>query len=1111
MKNCSFKYTDFELKNKKNSKKNLTNIIQKRIKWKKKGTQIVSDEDINIVSVIKNILENIEDEQKNGKSNLQYVNQSSQRQRKMSINNKKPVTKLISYTPKKKFSLNINSPSNQATKLLILSRNGAFTKNISKKQLYSLKDLNKKNRSKFKNESNNFTISTEKYREKSRGYQSSIKRSGKSNAFFFKPKNKLKSKWSSKKQILKNASTASGKEIYFFNNNKFNKNANDKERTLSLFSNSARYFSDDYAIPKLKKKTVKMDIYRSEISPSALSKIRNKNKINLNPFSNLENNIKISSKILEQKLYEYENNEITHEINQLPDESKNRLIKKDKLIKSEKFLSKYLKKNIFIENYKKNMRQYNKEVKYRFLIIKGHVYDSLDDDEESDQEDIYTCYFEPYSKYLYILDTITFISSLLVLIYFPIYLAKEKYFCNNITNINTIIFYFIDITYIIDLITNFYRAYYNYDENLIKSKIFISIHYLKTWLILDLISSIPLFSIIKYKESKCIGINIYKDSKLYNSGIHSQYYNTNPQKIHYLSMLIKIIKTFKTFNQNLSASKIQEILYNIDFFFNWGDVFLNVFYFFSFLNLAACFFIFVGRNSNENWIYLYRMETNSFIHIYLAAIQYLVETVTTVGYGEITGRSIKEIVFQIIMLIFGTCIYSWLVSTISNYVKKMNEVNIKYEEKFNILEEIKLHNPNFSEKLYDTIFRLLHYRKYHEEETEIDKLLDSLPNSLKNTLLVRMNKVYTESFSFFKDIENRDFIVQVISKLSPVLGIKGDILIKEGEYFDDIIFIKNGILSLEVWIDMDNPKKSVQTYLNNNIFNKNNNSNITKNAKPLNFYFKNLSKINTKDKYLYDDEIPLNSNNVKKLKVLNIRRNEHFGDVYMFLNKKSPLYVRVKSIKVDLLLLKKIDALNISYNYPDIWKKILKKPLANSKIITHLTLKALSTFCNLNGIKSKVFKKRKKPEYFPPYYLIPTINYKKLSLAKIKMKNKRTHTKAKSIKDKKERDKSSKIIQTKEIDKKINYAVVQSFRSDMFSENFDNSGSAMTLINHCSNNNSKDKIEEIKSSQTELNEDSLFTSKELDKSQDKMINNSFLSHSNEKKLKSILKKKKLQK
>ena len=1002
---------------------------------------------------------------------MQYLNQSSQR--RVNMNNKQPVTKLVSYTPKKKFSLNINSPSNKASKLLLLSQNTSFSKNLSKKKLYSLKEFNKKSRVKFKNEAMNFSLSTEKYRQSSKGYQSSIKKSSKANAFFFKPKNKLKAKWSSTKQLLKNAATNSGKEIYLFKNFKKNKinNNNDNERTLSLFSNTARYGSDNCLIPKPKKKTAKRGIYRSEISPSTLSKNKSINKINLNPFSNLENNIKISSKILEQKLYEYENNEITHEINQLPDESKNRIIKKERKIKSEKFLGKYIKKHPFIENFKKNMKQYNKEIKYRLLIIKGHVYDSLDDDEESDQEDIYTCYFETGSKYLYILDTITFISSLIILVYFPIYLSKEKYFCNKISDINTIIFYFIDITYIIDLIINFYRSYYNYDEILIKSKIFISIHYLKTWLILDLISSIPLYSIIKYKESKCFGLNIYKDSKLYNNGIHSIYFNTNPQNINYLLMLIKIIKTFKTFSQNLSASKIQEILYNIDFFFNWGDVFLDIFFFFAFLNLAACFFIFIGRNSDNNWISLYGMETNSFINIYLAAIQYLVETVTTVGYGELTGKSMKEIVFQIIMLIFGTCIYSWLISTISNYVKKMNEVNIKYEEKFNILEEIKLKNPNFNEKLYDTIFRLLHYRKYHEEETEIDKLLDSLPNSLKNTLLVRMNKVYTESFSFFKDIENREFIVQVISKLSPVLGIKGDVLIKEGETFDDIIFIKNGILSLEIWIDMNYPKETIQKYLNNNIFNKNNNSKNEKNAKPLNYYYKDLSKINNKDKYLDDDENFKNSNNIKKIKVLNIRRNEHFGDVYMFLNKKSPLYVRVKSKKADLLLLKKIDALNISYNYPDIWKKILKKPLANSKIITNLTLKTLAIFCNLNGIKSKIFKKKKKPEYFPPYYLIPSINYKKLSLANIKLKNKRLPlNKAKSIKDKKDKEesfKNSEIILPKENDKKISYADIKSFRSDIFSENFDNSGSALTLINHCSDRNLNYKNEEIKSSLNE--------------------------------------------
>ena len=214
-------------------------------------------------------------------------------------------------------------------KILLLSQNTSFSKNLSKKKLYSLKEFNKKSRVKFKNEAMNFSLSTEKYRQSSKGYQSSIKKSSKANAFFFKPKNKLKAKWSSTKQLLKNAATNSGKEIYLFKNFKKNKinNNNDNERTLSLFSNTARYGSDNCLIPKPKKKTAKRGIYRSEISPSTLSKNKSINKINLNPFSNLENNIKISSKILEQKLYEYENNEITHEINQLPDEFKNRIIK----------------------------------------------------------------------------------------------------------------------------------------------------------------------------------------------------------------------------------------------------------------------------------------------------------------------------------------------------------------------------------------------------------------------------------------------------------------------------------------------------------------------------------------------------------------------------------------------------------------------------------------------------------------------------------------------------------------------------------------------------------------------------------------------------------------
>ena len=322
-----------------------------------------------------------------------------------------------------------------------------------------------------------------------------------------------------------------------------------------------------------------------------------------------------------------------------------------------------------------------------------------------------------------------------MLIYFPICLAKRKIYCKYF-NKEEIIFYSIDIIYIIDLIVNFYRSYYNYNEILIKKNLLICIHYFKTWLLIDLISAIPLYTIIKSNETKCFLGNIYKDYKLNNNGLHSNHYNTNLQNMHFLLTLLKTLKSIKTFNHNLAAKKVKKKMLDIDFFFNWGSVFLYTFFFFTFLNFGACCFIIVGRNTINNWIYLTELEEENFISIYLGAIHYLIETVTTVGYGDVIGKSIKEICFQVIMLIVGTCIYSWLISSISTYVQKMNEKNIKYEEKVQILEEIKLNNPNFTEKLYDKILRLLHYRKYHEEETEKNIILDSIPNSLKNSLFI---------------------------------------------------------------------------------------------------------------------------------------------------------------------------------------------------------------------------------------------------------------------------------------------------------------------------------------------------------------------------------------
>ena len=79
----------------------------------------------------------------------------------------------------------------------------------------------------------------------------------------------------------------------------------------------------------------------------------------------------------------------------------------------------------------KNIGQYYKENNFRNLMEKGHLYDSLDDEEEYDEEDIDNCCVDQNYEILHIIDGIIFASSLIILLYFPIYLAKKKFFFKN--------------------------------------------------------------------------------------------------------------------------------------------------------------------------------------------------------------------------------------------------------------------------------------------------------------------------------------------------------------------------------------------------------------------------------------------------------------------------------------------------------------------------------------------------------------------------------------------------------------------------------------------------------------------------------------------------------
>ena len=292
----------------------------------------------------------------------------------------------------------------------------------------------------------------------------------------------------------------------------------------------------------------------------------------------------------------------------------------------------------------------------------------------------------------------------------------------------------------------------------------------------------------------------------------------NKQMFLLLCSFIKQVKIFKTIN-----IKYNSVMYIINDFISENEIIEKVVYIIiTVYVISICYYIFtsihifIGRHSYPNWIIRAGFQNQSNSLIYLTSFYYLITTMTTVGYGDIVGVSFIEIIFQIIVLSVGIIVYSWVVSSIGNYVKNESNASMQFNKDETILEEIRVSYPNMPFKLYKRIFQHLLARKISQKQCDSNILINNLPHSLKNIVLLTMYKNTINNFKIFKGCQNSDFKLRVLTNFIPLFTKKNAILIQEGQQIENVIYVKSGLLTLQAAIDIEEPEISIKQYLSNN-------------------------------------------------------------------------------------------------------------------------------------------------------------------------------------------------------------------------------------------------------------------------------------------------------
>ena len=149
---------------------------------------------------------------------------------------------------------------------------------------------------------------------------------------------------------------------------------------------------------------------------------------------------------------------------------------------------------------------------------------------------------------------------------------------------------------------------------------------------------------------------------------------------------------------------------------------------------------------------------------------------------------------------------------LSNYFI-IYRANINFNKDMTKLEEIRIAYPNMPFKLYNKIQQHIQRMFTHSKKYEYNLLVNSLPYYLQNSVLFQIHKNEINNFTFFKGCDNSNFILKVLTHFIPIFSKKNIVLVGEGEFFENIFFIKNGRLSLEAIIDLDKIEMSIEKYL----------------------------------------------------------------------------------------------------------------------------------------------------------------------------------------------------------------------------------------------------------------------------------------------------------